>query len=611
MGNISAAPDGTLWFGGYMSGVFRFDAEAGDWKPIRTGKGAGVAAIAAVSDRQAWVICEDKDSRRSVLARVDAGGALDPAPPLPDDESPEWVAAAFDGALWTVSEGKRIFAADGGGSSWSEVPADGYEIRAIAVCSVSSVWALAKRGGEYVVLGRAGVKGSWRPDADPGGWPFDRIAACADGSVWMQWKDGYMVRVPGLEPDDAASIEIYHGPKEDGFSLAAASRELAWCLIRGAKVAQLSVGILDYTPVPWPYRLEGQRAAYDWISEKLGIIVGGGLRSRYADLNAPFEEYVREITAMECPSHLDRNDWTLVKDQLLLELGYVPSIQALFDRMEMLTVEIQGLNVGTLPAMAKLVEIENDKRAKSTIFEVVLLAMFQTAVGMIVGAVGAPYKQALQLIAAGLFGAVRHHPEAEPPDYALPAKYVELADKMTELFKSALAELAKTETALVTDWAKLERAGRANASGEWSWPREDTAKLAAHAETAFRRFFLQALMPTKWRLVFLCHCYPRDSDPLEGKDVPDYARYDENGVHPGWKVKTRHFYFCNERDAPRELNRHESFAPYPSRQLFNTLEKAGVPKSDIFRGENGWSLSTIHAMPEADDRDDYPCCPEK
>lgn len=192
----------------------------------------------------------------------------------------------------------------------------------------------------------------------------------------------------------------------------------------------------------------------------------GGLRGQYTNLAAPLAGYQSQILAMTPPSP-PPSAWSSVVAQLVMELRSAQAVQALFQQMTLMSLELtqaQSIVLSDIAAQVSAVPstpLKTKFKWQQLVMGIVYTAL-NVGAGIVTGGASSWAKTgaatAMSAVANLLqtaFNSVQLKGEQTPPPPATTlSTYAELEQTLLDSFEQMEIEIANIERMVLTDWAQ-------------------------------------------------------------------------------------------------------------------------------------------------------------
>lgn len=331
-------------------------------------------------------------------------------------------------------------------------------------------------------------------------------------------------------------------------------------------------------------------------SRTVGGVPKGGLRAQYTNLAAPLGSFQSQILAMNSnPQNLSPPpypDWDQVVAQLVAELTAAQAVQALFQQMSLMAVELaqaQSLILNDIAAelaIAPTTTLKAKFKWGQFIMGLVYSAL-NVAGSLLPGgkviSVGLPMLANLLQTA---FNSTQLKSEQQPQksDAGI-STYAQLEASLLLAFEQMVVELATIEEMVLTDWRKLQifygMCLQPSGVDSLFWPSKATPAQARKMLPGYIEQVLKALVPTS------------------SNDWIDSYSFNTGTATPGLSVdlgsSTPMTYVTlntpvtthSNGSTINTYNKYE--AAWPSRLAEYFLESQANPNS-FFRGIDGWQI---------------------
>jgi len=329
-----------------------------------------------------------------------------------------------------------------------------------------------------------------------------------------------------------------------------------------------ATGSWDITSVQAYPQFTGDRlAAYQSISQQLGVTSSAGLRSIYdTELMSPLIDFRTTLigNSLKRPSAISTADWHSVQEELATELEYAANVvnyyQLTHDLINNIFVAKQ-ISVTTVSQTLSIPPKDNT----SVFFDVaeVLTNTAWAALGVV-----APEASVAAGLLASAFGAMI---DAEGSDVNLTAAVAELESQLGTSFSNALTANGNQQSLVVGDWSLFSSIGGMITSGAWNWSPTDSPQYVTAGQYQYQLSLWQTLVPVAWQL-WTGTFGPPDGYPREYvyQEPGTYTEYWllMVGSEVTWKV-------------PATGTFGALFSPPPV--------GLGVSIADVVNGVNGWT----------------------
>lgn len=270
--------------------------------------------------------------------------------------------------------------------------------------------------------------------------------------------------------------------------------------------------VISHVSKPWPVpagtpgsaAYKTQAAALGFLSEQ----VCGGPSTRCPDIRAEYDSYPETISAwrrdmgkVTFPSgqhDFDLATFTLVKDQLVTELGDVYVVDGLREAMHTLLSDQQQMLGPALQSayrdVRSSIEVDGDAHVKSIMYTILglitSLAEKIPGVGHAVGVISAIVEFVTELV-TDLGGENKGTLETTVND---------LADQAANGFTASLESLTQTFGYLFSDWGKLSAVADGLKHDTDAWEIKDPGKYVRAMTNAIKISYYQALVPLEYQI---------------------------------------------------------------------------------------------------------------
>lgn len=593
LSTFGASPDGTYWFGTEGSGMIVTDLIQNTTNVSWSG---APYSIAPISSTVAWLVASDAWQQTPFyVGTLNVDGTFTKVAGLPNGDTPAQIAAAPDGTVWVLAQSGVVYAYAASSDSWSVIPNDGFSIEQISIGSGASIWAIARSQGTSEVLSWSATTG-WSVDSFFQGANPSLVSATADGSVFvvatalnqtvfLRHPEGDWIEVPNQTPP--GMIYLIAGADRNRMLAATLGNDLE-------PLSLLSIGVVDRPRELFPFLTSQWELGYEAINAGLGITVPGGVRALYTDQLADLGTWYTKLTTNQIaiPLGISAENWGIITNQIATEVNNVQGVNRLFNLLNKVNGATNQVNSQTLGNAVNRVGLTTHEQSTNPI-TLAIEAMFEAAVAGIATLFTGTAATIAAILASGFDSAVsdltgQNNPG---PDTKLTETSIKLQSDLTNLFVTTGSTYASQWTTVASDYGMLSAVGEAVNSGLWFVPDGEAQTLAAAAKPAFEIFFYQALMPTKWQIVYL-HDYLCDLNVCPDVRTPNYATY-EVVLNQAPNSVLEDIYFVHEIGASTDP--YDDPGPFPTKGLMDHLWSIGVAKSDFYMSTNGWTLQQVNA----------------
>lgn len=269
--------------------------------------------------------------------------------------------------------------------------------------------------------------------------------------------------------------------------------------------------ILAQVAVPFPSFSGDQAAALADIQTALGFDV----RAEYLNLAKSTSTLEAEIDGVPRSGSISSSDWDAVLAQLHLEIGMVADVRALFVQYSLFHQALFQDQGFRLNALIVDVQIED-----STNVDALVLTIFESIMYTVMSAAG-PEASVLANIMAGALNVGLAAGNLSSSSFQVTVS--ELWTTMATQFEGLLTSMGQSQTALLSDWGKLQAADALIGSSgpdSLAWDPEDTATFVTQAGPGYDLWVMQTLMPARFELTR----WSQVTDPNIAS-APSYAQW--------------------------------------------------------------------------------------
>lgn len=355
-------------------------------------------------------------------------------------------------------------------------------------------------------------------------------------------------------------------------------------------------GIADQAPEPWPAMTAEEVAVYDHISTALGVEIDGGIRTQYANDFADARAFLADLHRQERPGWADPDAWLVVYTQLDTELNSLAHVLAMFERLELTTIELRDLNSAALDHASELVGLQAPEQTKKV--ELPVAMVFNEILLVAAKRIPPPGDSIAKMVIAGINHAIAQRTGCAEgdPEAKIEVMIAALIDELRALYAESLATNGEMSHALRTDWGRLRDAGSEIRSGRWFWDSNDQQMYLATASETWQKHFLQTLTLVKWHVLKF-----RYFDSLQGRtpkpQAPGYASHWDVTFYPSEMVTMGWVWVFTTQTSS---TKHHELGPFPHEQpagssplLEFIYATFGVTKRSLLDGSGKFGLQTV------------------
>lgn len=363
--------------------------------------------------------------------------------------------------------------------------------------------------------------------------------------------------------------------------------------------------ILAQSPVPYPTGQGDQITAYDYVVAQLSPPVGAiepctlggtsytGVRCEYVNLNlindwASYTEQVNFLAMQPPPSGVSQTSWDAVTAQLAAEFGDVGAVQQLYVNfnaafVSLFTENDDLLNQLLVDALGSPSSTTNVKGTAAAIVEGAFYTVL-SALGPVESVIANLTETAVN--AANAANAANNENLTAPFNGAADTLWTSLSSD----FETVLTTTANQETAILSDWGKLQKvAALAHGAGPGSleWTTETTSNFTTYGGQGYSVSVMQMLLPARYQIGRLTTQGNDSSTTIAGETAPPvYAQYvqfisnqvNATGTAVNGPVYNKYYIADGQGN-------------FPSKAALETDTFGnGASRFDFFLGANGWEV---------------------
>jgi hypothetical protein len=344
--------------------------------------------------------------------------------------------------------------------------------------------------------------------------------------------------------------------------------------------------ILGSGPLPFPafQANTDQAAAYDYINQQLmesGDFTGD-LRATYTntDLTANYSNWVTQIREMSCPGSISSPDWTIVSNQLQMELQAVSAVQTLFANYASYHAQAFAGQDALVSGLITDAGITNDGPNIGGLVLSIISGVLYTVLEAIPGGGAAVNAFAVlgNIVQAGINIGVAAEGSGKISADPFTVEVGELWTTLNTQFDNLLSATATMETAILSDWGMLSATfGLINSTGPDSlaWPPDLTPQLVDASTPGFTVSVMQMLMPAKYQIYSWVQY---NADEFSGVSSL-VQRIEDNG-----DGSYTHYWIASAAD----------WSDYPIDAAINDCFAAGTDGWDFFHSAAGWNFPQVY-----------------